>query len=82
MEKIKFSKEHFVKKSLLPKNPEKRPFRLIKRFFTNRKLQKIKQVRFDRIQTFSEQCRVVPKRTRRVDNLVSPLLLEAKKFLV
>ena len=38
--------------------PKKRLFRLIKRFFTNRQLQKIQGVPFDRIQNFSEKSSI------------------------
>ena len=37
-----------------------RPFRLIKRFLQTKKF---KGVPFDRIQKFSEKCRIVPKKT-------------------
>ena len=53
---------------------QKRHFRLIKRFFfTNRKLQKIQGVPFDRIQKFSEKCRIVPKQNRKGGALWSTL---------
>ena len=64
-----FSKKYLVKKkSQIAEKPKKRPFRLIKRFFTNRKLhKKFKGVPFDRIQKYSEKHRIVPKKPQRGD---------------
>ena len=50
--------------------------------FTNRKLQKMQGVPFDRIRKFSKKSRIVPKKnqtkkTKRNKPLVSHLLLEA-----
>ena len=75
-----FSKKVFGKKmSHIAEKPRKRPFRLIKRFLQTENFKKnFKGVPFDRIQKFSEKCRIVPKtKPQRGDPLVSPLLLEA-----
>ena len=61
---IFFSEKSIWKKSrILPKNPKRDPLGLLNVFFTNRKLQNIRGVPFDRIQKFSEKCCRVPEKT-------------------
>ena len=61
-----FQKKYLVNKSHIAEKPKKRPLgsteSFKKNFFTNRKLQKIQGVPFDKIQNFSEKCRIVPKK--------------------
>ena len=62
--KFFFQKKVFGKKnSHISEKPKKRPFRLIKRFLQTESFKKFKVVPFDRIQKFSEKCRIVPKKT-------------------
>ena len=41
-----------------------RPFRLNKRFLQTEDFKNFKGVRFDKIQNFSEKCRIVPKKRK------------------
>ena len=80
---IFFQKKNLVKKSHIAENPKKRPFRLNKRFSQTENFKKFKGVRFDKIQNFSEKCRIVPKKKpQRGDPLVSTILLKHKKFVI
>ena len=72
----------FPKKSHIAEKPKKKPFRLIKHFLQTENFKKFKGVPFDRIQKFSEKCRIVPKKPQR-GTLWSPLYFwKHKKFVV
>ena len=58
---IFFSKKYLVKKVAYCQKSKRVPLGLVNDFFTNRKLQKIQGVPFDRIQKCSEKCRIGPK---------------------
>ena len=51
--------------SHIAETPKKRPFRLIKRFLQTENFKTFKGLPFDRIQKFSEKCRIVPKKNRK-----------------
>ena len=53
-----------VKKSHIAKKPKKRPYRLIKRFLQTENFKQFKGVPFYRFQTFSEKCRIAPKKRK------------------
>ena len=72
-----FQKIYLVKKVEYSQKTQKDTTWFIKRFFTNRKLQKFKGLPFDRIRKFSEKCHIVPKKTAKGDPLDSTILLEA-----
>ena len=53
----------FSKKSrILPKNPKRDPLSSINVFLQTENFKKFKGVPFDKIQIFSEKCRIVPKK--------------------
>ena len=62
---IFFQNKVFGKKVAYAEKPKKRPFRLIKRSLQSENFKKFEGVPFDRIQKFSEKCRIVPKKPQR-----------------
>ena len=82
--KIFFQKKVFGKKSrILPKNPKRDPLGLFDFFLQTENFKKFKRVPFDRIQKFSEKCRIVPRKNRKGGTLWSPLYFwKHKKFVV
>ena len=75
-----FQKKYLVKKSHIAEKPKKRPFRLNKRFLQTENFKKFMGVPFDKIQNFSEKCRMVPKKNRKGPYFWT-LLLKHKKFV-
>ena len=78
-----FRKKYFFRKSHNAEKLKKRPFRLIKRFYKPKTSKKCKGLPFDRILKFSKKSRIVPKKSKKLNErklLVSHLLLEDLKI--
>ena len=59
-----FSKKVFGKKVAYCRKPQKDPLSSINVFLQTENFKEFKGVRFDKIQNFSEKCRIVPKKRK------------------
>ena len=78
---------YFFRKSHNAEKLEKRPFRLIKRFYKPKTSKKCKGLPFDRIRKFSKKSRIVPKKKRKKNQTKENFwpriyLWKHKKFVV